>query len=76
MFWTNLDTLVGCYLAPAAYQDQLEYLRTAAKPFQMSCKQLGSRLRVISHLGHHLPGSLIGGVCFYLFTTNNALISP
>ena len=72
-FWTNLDTLVGHYLAHTAYQDQLEYLCTATKPFQMSCKQLGSPLCVISHLGHYLPGSLIGGVCFDLFATDDTL---
>ena len=72
-FRTNLDTLVEHYFAPTAHQDQLEYLCTAAKPFQMSCKQLVSCLRVISHLDCCLPSSLIDGVCFCLFATDDAL---
>ena len=72
-FRTNMDDLVGCCLAPMAYHDQLEYLHTATKPFQMSCEQLGSHLCVISHFGCYLPGSLIGGVHFDLFATNDTL---
>ena len=69
----DMDVLVGCYLAPTAYQDQLEYLLTATKQFQMSCEQLGSCLRVISHLGHYLPGSTVAGIRFNLFATNDVV---
>ena len=73
LFTEDLDVLVGCYLAPAACQNQLEYLCTATKPFQMSCEQSGSRLHVISHLGCYLPGSTIAGIRFDLFATDNVL---
>ena len=69
----DVDVLVGQCLAPTAHQDELECLCTATEPFQMSCELLGSCLRVISHLGRHLPGSTVAGVCFDLFATDNVL---
>ena len=69
----NIDTLISCYFAPTLCQDQLEYLCMTTKPFQMTCEQLGSRLCIISHLGHYLPGSIVGGICFDLFFTEDAL---
>ena len=72
-FMEDIDLLVSQYFAPTLYQDQLEYLHTAMKPFQMTCKQLGSRLCVISHLGRYLPGSIVGDICFDLFFTEDTL---
>ena len=69
----DIDVLVGCCLTPMAYQDQFECLCVATKLFQMSCEQLGSCLRVISHLGCYLPGSTIAGIRFDLFATDNVL---
>ena len=39
----------------------------------MTCEQLGSCLCVNNHLGHCLPGSVVGGVCFDLFSAEDTL---
>ena len=73
LFMDDIDLLIGCYFAPTLCQDQLEYLQLGTKPFQMTCEQLGSHLHVINHLGHYLPGSVVGGVHFNLFSAADAL---
>ncbi len=55
-FLDDLRDLIGQYFAPTARSDQLEYLRTAMKPYDMSVEALAARLRVISRLGRLLPG--------------------
>jgi hypothetical protein len=66
-FDQDLLTLLRLYLAPTSYEDQKEYMRSATKPYNMSCEALGSRLRVISNLSRYLPGS--NGLPLY--TDNN-----
>lgn len=56
-FTADLNSLIATYMAPSSREDQLEYLRTATKPYNMSCEELGARLMVISRLGRFLPGS-------------------
>eukprot|EP00977_Amphora_coffeiformis_P020389 scaffold8204_cov177-Amphora_coffeaeformis.AAC.7 len=56
-FSKDFRTFIGTYLNPTSYEDQLEYMYSAVKPFLMTYAALGSRLRVISQLGKHLPGS-------------------
>ena len=72
-FNEDLRTFVGIYLQPTSYEDQLEYMRTATKPFSMSCDALGARLRVISQLGQYLPGSYDGMNRRGLYVDMNAL---
>ena len=50
LFMDDVDSLIGCCLAPASHQDKLAHLCAATKPFQMTCEQLESHLRVISHI--------------------------
>ena len=69
----DIDALVGCHFDPTLHQDQIECLHVGAEPFQMTCEQLGSCLRVISHLSRYLPGSVIGRICFDLFSTDDTL---
>ena len=40
LFVEDIDTLIGCCLAPSLCQDKLECLCGAAEPFQMTCEQL------------------------------------
>ena len=72
-FHEDLRSLIGTYLHETSYDDQLEYMRSATKPFSMSCAALGSRIRVISQLGKHLPGSHDGNNSRLLYTDDNSL---
>ena len=74
-FATDLDDLIGRYLAPTSYFDQLEYLRSATKPYNQTCEELASRLRVMSRLGQYLPGSRLvpAGGRSELILTDDAL---
>jgi hypothetical protein len=56
-FAEDLTTFISFYLSPTSFEDQREYLRSATKPFAMSCELLGSRLRMINNLSKWLPGS-------------------
>ena len=56
-FAGDVRTLVGEYLTPSSYEDQLNYLRSVEKPYSMECENLGARLKVISRLGRLLPGA-------------------
>lgn len=72
-FMEDLRTLIDEYMSPTSYSDQLEYLRSATKPFNMDCAGLGARLRVISKLGRRLPGSIdaTGTIHRELYTTED-----
>lgn len=72
-FHEDLRALIATYLPPSSYEDQLEYMRTATKPFSMSCAALGSRIRVISELGKYLPGARVGTANRKLFESEDAL---
>lgn len=56
-FASDVAELIGQYLAPSSFADQDEYLKSVTKPFNVSCEELGSRLRVINRLSIYLPGS-------------------
>ena len=68
-FLKDVRGLVSCCLGPTSCEDQLECMRNVMKPFNMTCKALGSCLCVINHLGRHLPGSNDATLC----TSDNAL---
>ena len=70
-FMDDIGTLIGCCFAPVLHQDQLEHLRMGTELFQMTCEQLGSHLCVINHLGHCLPGSVVGGCWRFTHTVND-----
>ena len=50
-FMLDVDTLIAWYLQPAVHFDQIEYVCASTKPFDQSCKELASRLHIMSHLG-------------------------
>ena len=56
-FFVDLHVFIDTYFAPTARDDQLEYLRSIIKPYNMSVEALAARLRVVSRLGRLLPGS-------------------
>ena len=56
-FNEDLRAFIALYFAESARDDQLEYLRTAIKPYNMTTEMLSSRLKVLSRLGRLLPGS-------------------
>ena len=72
-FVEDVDELIEQYLAPTSYFDQLEYIRDSTKSYAQSCEELASRLRIISHLGKYLPGSVQGGTRYDLFTSDDLL---
>ena len=60
-FDTDVKAFVGEYFASTARDDQLEYMRTAFKPYNMSMLALAARICVISRLARFLPGSWVAG---------------
>ena len=56
-FDQDVAAFIALYFSPSSAEDQREYLRSATKPFAMSCEALGSRLRMISSLCARLPGA-------------------
>lgn len=56
-FAADLEEFIAIYFAPSSADDQMEYLRSATKPYSMTCEALGARLRVISRLCKRLPGA-------------------
>ena len=56
-FNEDLIALVELYFSPSSFEDQREYLRSATKPFAVTCEELHSRLRFINRLSRYLPGS-------------------
>ena len=70
-FDEDVRRLIDQYFAPSAREDQLEYLREARKPYNLSMESLAARLRVISRLGRFLPGSYdaTAGVASTLYTS-------
>lgn len=73
-FSEDVHALVAEYLPETSYEDQLEFMRTATKPFNTDCETLGARLRVISRLARHLPGSILtpGDAPRPLYTSEDA----
>ena len=73
-FMEDLMSLIGKYLAPSAFEDQLAYLRSTEKPYSLDCEALGARLEVISRLGRLLPGAPeVNGQRRHLFPDESAL---
>ena len=56
-FDTDVRAFIGEYFASTSRDDQLEYMRTAFKPYNMNVAALAARIRVISRLARFLPGS-------------------
>ena len=56
-FAEDVRALIAEFMSPTSYEDQLEFLRGSTKPFNVSCEELGARLKVISRLGKYLPGA-------------------
>ena len=55
-FDTHLTALISQIFSPTAFIEQDTYLRVSTKPYKMSCNELLSRLRLISHYMRLLPG--------------------
>ena len=56
-FDVDVKKFIEEYFASSSRDDQLEYMRTAFKPFNMDVAALAARIRVISRLSRFLPGS-------------------
>ena len=46
-FEADLHTFISTHFADSAHEDQLEYLHTAIKPYNMTMEALAACLRVI-----------------------------
>ena len=56
-FLADVQTMFANIMAPTAFEDQLEYIRSVTKPFNMTCEELGARLRIINVLSRFLTGN-------------------
>jgi len=56
-FTKNVRQFLRAYMPSNAFNIQRDYMVLAAKPFNMSCYELASRLRLLNTLSVYLPGS-------------------